>query len=76
MNWIGLLIILGFVAAILAVNVGLLNLLRGKPLKPPLWLDMGQTWQRGRQAQKRQDDDLDELRRRVDALKDAPKTDT
>lgn len=69
MNWPGVLIIVGFVVLILVINVGLVNVLRGRPLKPPIWLDWGQTWQRGRQAQQQQQNDMDELRRRVDALK-------
>ncbi len=69
MNWLGILIVLGFVGLILVINVGLFNLLRGKPNRPPLWLNLGQTWEKGRQAQQRQYHDLDELRRRVETLK-------
>lgn len=69
MNWLGILIVLGFVGLILVINVGLVNLLRGKPNRPPTWLSLGQTWEKGRQAQQRQQNDLDELRRRVDELK-------
>lgn len=69
MNWLGILIIAGFVVLIVVINIGLVNLLRGRPNKPPLWLDLGRTWQHGQQARQRQQNDLDELRRRVEELK-------